>query len=138
MIKIFCGERGTGKTKSMIDRANQNADKARGTLVYIDDDDKRSIEVDKRVRFISTNEFGISSYASLYGLISGVVAQDYDLEGIYVDELSNITKEDVKESEEFLKSLRHMAIKYNLNVYMNVAIGDDSAPEFMKKYIDIA
>ena len=39
MIQIIFGEKGTGKTKKILDLANQSAKDAKGSVVFIDDDD---------------------------------------------------------------------------------------------------
>ena len=40
MIEIICGEKGTGKTKRIISLANGVSDQAKGSMVFIDDDNK--------------------------------------------------------------------------------------------------
>ena len=36
MVDIICGERGQGKTKEMLQRANDSVADAKGAIVYID------------------------------------------------------------------------------------------------------
>ena len=36
MVEIIVGEKGTGKTKHMLERVNQEIKTVQGTLVYID------------------------------------------------------------------------------------------------------
>ena len=38
MIHVFCGKRGSGKTKALINMANDSIQEAKGDVVYIDDD----------------------------------------------------------------------------------------------------
>ena len=38
MIEIICGEKGTGKTKRIISLANGISDQAKGSMVFIDED----------------------------------------------------------------------------------------------------
>ena len=36
MVDIICGERGQGKTKEMLQRANDSVSDAKGAILYID------------------------------------------------------------------------------------------------------
>ena len=39
MINIICGEKGSGKTKKILDLANERALNSKGTVVFLDKDD---------------------------------------------------------------------------------------------------
>ena len=41
MIQIFCAKRGAGKSKKLIELANERSLMAKGDSVYIDDDARR-------------------------------------------------------------------------------------------------
>ena len=45
MIEIICGEKGTGKTKRIISLANGISDQAKGSMVFIDDDNSYMYDV---------------------------------------------------------------------------------------------
>ena len=53
-MKIFYGPKGTGKTKAIIDYANQAKDSAKGHVVYVTDTDKYGFELKQPIRFLST------------------------------------------------------------------------------------
>ena len=90
MIQVFCAKRGAGKTKRLIELANEHLSKAKGDSVYIDDDARRMMQLKGKIRFINTNELGVIDCDSFYGLLCGVISQNYDVENIYIDALSSI------------------------------------------------
>ena len=49
MVGFIAGEKGTGKTRKMIEMANENAKVADGSLVFIDDDRRHIFDL-KRER----------------------------------------------------------------------------------------
>lgn len=69
MIHVFCGQRGSGKTKKLIDLANDNVQFARGESVYIDDDNRAMLVLNRNIRFISTDDFKLKDYESFYGFL---------------------------------------------------------------------
>lgn len=122
MIQIFCAKRGAGKSKKLIELANERSLMAKGDSVYIDDDARRMMQLKGKIRFVDTNELGVVDCESFYGLLCGVVSQNYDLENVYVDALSNIVNKNISESINLFKKLKEFSQKYNLNLYINSSI----------------
>ena len=87
MIQVFMSKRGSGKSKYMISHANQQMKETDGRIVFIDDDNRAMHELDREIRFINTESFEIEDLNSLYGFVCGLLAQDYDLDRVYVDGL---------------------------------------------------
>ena len=72
MINVFCKEKGSGKSKELIDLANYKITMAKGNMVYIDDDERGILNVDKSIRFICAGEFNIHNYKDFYGFLCGI------------------------------------------------------------------
>ena len=53
------------------------------------------LQLNKKIRFIDTNDLGVRDCESFYGLICGIVSQNYDVENVYVDALSNIVNKNI-------------------------------------------
>ena len=67
MIHVFCGRKGSGKTKALIKLANEKVDEVKGNIVYIDDDTKAVLQLSSKMRFVATNEFNLKSNNDFYG-----------------------------------------------------------------------
>ena len=76
MIDIIAGSKGKGKTKFLLEKANQAVKETNGTIVYIDKSTKHMYELNSEVRLINITEYPISSYDAFLGFISGIIAQD--------------------------------------------------------------
>lgn len=136
MIQIFCAKRGAGKSKKLIEFANERSLMAKGDSVYIDDDARRMMQLKGKIRFVDTNELGVVDCESFYGLLCGVVSQNYDLENVYVDALSNIVNKNISESINLFKKLKEFSQKYNLNLYINLNCEClEELPDFIKEYV---
>ena len=53
MIQIISGVKGKGKTKFLIQKANEAVKAANGSVVYLDKNNKHMYELSNRIRLIS-------------------------------------------------------------------------------------
>ena len=136
MIQVFCAKRGAGKTKRLIELANEHLSGAKGDLVYIDDDARRMMQLKGKIRFINTNELGVIDCDSFYGLLCGVISQNYDVENIYIDALSSIVTKNMSESAKLFGKLKEFSQKFNLNLYINLNCEcSDELPDLIREYV---
>ncbi|SFU65237.1 hypothetical protein SAMN04487886_10882 [Clostridium sp. DSM 8431] len=135
MIQVFCNKRGSGKTKRLIDLANKQINLTKGASVYIDDSLKHMRQIDNRIRFISTNDFNMAGYQNFYGLLCGILSENYDIENIYID---NVLDNEMSKLNEFEKGFRKMAElsnNFNLNIYVNINYEEEEIPAFIREYV---
>ncbi|WP_139905072.1 hypothetical protein [Clostridium thermarum] len=134
MIQVFCGKRGSGKTKNLIAMANECVGSTKGNIVYIDDDKRPMLELDRRIRFISTDDFSLKDYNSFYGFLCGMLSEDYDIETIFIDGLFNIVSGNVSDAAHLFLQLEALSTKFGLQIYININHESEELPEFIKKY----
>ena len=90
MVKLLIGEAGSGKTKAMIQMANESVELVKGELVYIESSSKHMHQLHRDIRFISTQDFNLDTFSSIYGFICGLGSENYDNEKIFIDGLDKI------------------------------------------------
>ncbi|KAF5060761.1 hypothetical protein [Proteiniclasticum sp. QWL-01] len=133
MIQVFMSKRGSGKSKYMISHANTAMKETKGHVVFIDDDNRAMHELDRDIRFINTDGYEIEDLNSLYGFVCGIVAQDYDVDMVYVDGLMgkmDFSKEDAEKEFEKLSKLSD-----DNKITVLFALNDtEQTPEYLKKY----
>ncbi len=136
MIQVFCNRRGSGKTKKLIELANSNLNDVKGDLVYIDDDSKYMRQLNRKIRFISTDDFGVTDCNSFYGMICGVIAENYDVENIYIDGLLGIVSCDLEDTSYLFNKLQLLSNKFGINIFINIDYEyEDNIPEFLKAHV---
>ena len=135
MIQVFCNKRGSGKTKKLIELANTELARANGDSVYIDNDLKYIRQIDRRIRFVATKEFEIEDYEGFYGLLCGIISENYDIENIYIDGVFTIETSSIKESAYWFKKIYKLSSKFKINVYMNVDYEKKEIPDFIREYV---
>lgn len=135
MIFVFCGQKGSGKTKNLIKLANDKVDTCAGNIVYIDDDWRVNYELKSEIRFISTEEYEIEDYSSFYGFLCGILSEDYDIKCIFIDGLLNIVKMSLQNAAHLFSKIDKLCKKYNVDFYINISEEKQELPEFLNKYV---
>ena len=135
MIEIICGEKGTGKTKRIISLANDVSDKAKGSIVFIDDDNSYMYDLGYSIRFINVTDYALNDPDMFLGFLCGLCASDFDLEYVFVDRFENVIKADLSVLEGFFEQLNKLADQHSLHIVLSVSKGEEVLPEFMRPYI---
>lgn len=135
MIQIIAGEKGEGKTKKLIEMANEAGKIANGHVVFIDDDNRHMYDLHYNIRFVKTN-FIMDDQKIFFGFICGILSQDSDIEQIYIDGLHNIVKNlSADDIAEFVKELEKISADENVDFKLIISSKADALPEIAKKYV---
>lgn len=135
MVKLMMGLKGTGKTKTLIEKVNEAVTSEHGNVLCIEKGNKLRYDIDHKVRLISTDEFGLIDYDMFYGFLCGLIAGNYDITAIFIDSVTKICRsEDMQELENFLKELQTFIQDKNIKIFMTVSSDTNNATEEIKKY----
>ncbi len=138
MIKLITGAKGTGKTKIIIDMANDNVETAKGDIVFITDTDRYTYSIRYQVRLINANciKRGDSpaTEEAFIGFIKGVLAGNHDIETLYIDGAHRIMKKTVQEMEDFFDDIFTIAKETETQFVLTVSENEENFPIFLKKY----
>ncbi|MBR0087653.1 MAG: twitching motility protein PilT [Lachnospiraceae bacterium] len=85
MVQLIVGRKGKGKTKYLLDKANDAVSTCDGHIVYIDKSTQHMFELNRNIRLIDASRYPLKNGDEFIGFICGIAAQDYDLEQIYLD-----------------------------------------------------
>lgn len=136
MIKLIYGEKGTGKTKIMLDSVNEAAKSALGNVVFITEKKSYSANIDLNVRCVYAEDYSVASVAGMVGFIDGLMAGNADIEYIYIDGLIRITKAELKDLESFVSEAEKLTKEYGVKFVLTVSATKENMPEFLAKYCD--
>ncbi|MDR3121867.1 MAG: hypothetical protein LBU58_11135 [Clostridiales bacterium] len=135
MIKVFYGEKGMGKSKMMVDMANEHVDKRAGDVVFIDDSNDLMYQLKHEIRFTDISVYPIFGAAQFFAFLCGIVSQNYDIEGIFIDGLTYIVKEDINSLEDFFVKISELSEKDNVNFVLSINGRPETMPAFLKPYL---
>jgi len=133
MISIIYGAKGSGKTKRIIDAANDRARSSKGSVVYITDCADHSSSVDNGIRFIDIKHYDVTDENGVLCFIKGLLAGNYDITDVYIDGLAKFVKKDVSELEGAFRQLDLLGTEFNVTFTLTVSA--EEVPDFMRRYI---
>ena len=96
MIKLIVGTKGSGKTKAMIDMINDSVKTSKGNVVVVEKGMKLTYEVPNAARLIDLDEYKIAGGEMLYGFVAGLLASNYDITDLYMDEIAAAAGDSIK------------------------------------------
>lgn len=136
MVQILAGEKGEGKTKKLIDMANEAGKAANGCVVFVDDDNSRMYDLHYSVRFVDTPKFIMEDPQVFRGFVCGILSQNSDIEKIYVDGLNHIVD---KISDEdfvaFVEELEKTSKDAEMDLIMIISRKTELLPAEVQKYL---
>ena len=134
MIQVIHGKKGSGKTKRILDMANEAIKAHKGDVIFVDDDNRYMFDLRHEVRFVNAGEYGSDSPEMFYGFLCGMLAQNFDISVVFIDAFLKLVKTDVANTEQLFSRLDRLSEKHNVGFILSVSVDDAVAPEFVKKY----
>lgn len=138
MIQIIAGEKGKGKTKILIEKANSAVRDAKGSIVYLDKSNKHMYELNNKIRLINVKDYCIENYSEFIGFICGLLSQDHDLEAIFVDSFLKIAYTEGPNISLILEKLENISNKFNIDFIISISLNESDLPEAVKNKIVVS
>lgn len=135
MITIFYGAKGTGKTKRIIDAANESVATQKGDVAFMTDTSRYVHDIKYQVRLTNVKECNIATEDGLIGFILGMLEANYDLKCVYIDGAARMMCKAVSEMGSFFERLDAIAAKSDVQFVLTVSAAEEELPDFIKKYI---
>ena len=132
MVTLIIGKKGSGKTKKLIQLANEAVAKSQGNVVVIEKGAKLTYDVTHKARLIDTDVYGIGGYNMLLGFISGICAGNYDVTDIFVDSTFKICEEGVDGVADFVEKLDALSNEAQANITMLLSAAEGELPAGLK------
>jgi len=135
MVQLICGHNGTGKTRRMIELANKTMDNIQGKMVFLEANNRHIFDLDYRIRYINTKEYGLTNEDQFQGFVCGLIATDYDVEEVYIDGLYKIAQASKDKLETVVERLEFLSQKFNVKFIMSINYDNNDIPEQLREKI---
>ena len=136
MVKLILGAKGAGKTKWLINGANDDIKSGNGNITFLDVEDEHIFSLDTNVRLINLSDYSINTIEKFYGFLLGMLSMDFDLEKIYIDsvyKIIDIKKEDLKC---LVKNLDEISEKHDVDILINVDYLAEDVDSDLRSYVE--
>ena len=137
MIQVVLGKKGSGKTKRLIDLANEALKSEHGIIVFVDDDKRYMYDLRHEIRFVNAGEFALGEHRSadwFYGLLGGMLSVNYDISLIYIDAFGKLVNNtDWNKLEDLFRRLESLCAQHNVSLVLSVSGDPAELPEFITR-----
>ena len=128
MITLIIGNKGSGKTKRLIQLANEAVEKSNGNVVVIEKGAKLTYDVSHKARLIDIEQYNVSGFDAFYGFLSGICAGNYDVTDIFVDSTLKITGRDFEALADFVAKANELASHSEVKIVMLISADPSELP----------
>ena len=128
MVKLIIGNKGSGKTKRLIEAVNTTSEQSNGNVVCIEKGDTLNTSVTHKARLINTETYGIVGFDALYGMICGVCASNYDVTDVFIDATLRIVGRDFDHLADFFDRICALSEETNTNYVFTVSCDEKDLP----------
>lgn len=135
MIKLIVGNKGTGKTKILVDMVAKAANTSNGSVVCVEKEPKLTFDLPSSVRLVETCNPGIDGYGEFYGFITGILMSDYDITDLFIDSTLKICGRDLDTLGTFLDRLNTFVGNREVNIVFTISADAEELPESAKAYL---
>ena len=129
MVTLIVGKKGSGKTKKLIERANEAVKTSDGNVVVIEKGLKLTYDISHQARLVDSDSYNICGMEALAGFISGICAGNYDVTDIFVDSTLKIIGQDMQALEEFVGRMNKLSKEDEVNIILLVSADKGELPE---------
>ncbi len=128
MIQLIIGNKGSGKTKKLIESATAAAAVTKGYVVCVEQGDSLAFNLNTSIRLVDTSDYAIAGYDTLYGLLAGICAGNYDVTDIFVDATLRIGGRDFTAVAGFLKRVAKLSDAADTKFVFTISCDKDELP----------
>ena len=122
MVKLLVGHKGSGKTKQMIDRANDQIETSKGSVIFINKNHRLMYDLKYRIRVICMEDFEhITNCDEYIGFLYGIISLDHDIETIYIDSILKHADFSLGDLPEFIDRLKKISKNYGMDFVVSLS-----------------
>ena len=141
MIRVILGDKGSGKTKRLIDITNDALKSEHGNILFIDDDKRYMYDLRHEIRFVDASEYPVAYKCQaneFLAFLCGMLSADFDLSMISVDAFKKLVKTPLEdpEMESFFEKLERVSEAHHCKFVLSVSASEDEVPEYVRKYAE--
>lgn len=122
MVKLLIGHKGTGKTKMMVEMANDEVERSNGSVIFINKNARLMYDLKYKIRVVCMEDFEhITNSDEYIGFIYGIISSDHDIETIYIDSILKHADVTLGDLPEFLTRLKIISKNYGMDFVVSLS-----------------
>lgn len=128
MLELIIGAKGNGKTRKMVEKANNESKRTSGSIIYIDKSNKHMYELSNVIRLVNLHEYDILSMDAFIGFIQGLISSNHNLTHIFLDNFMMMCNIGPEKLADALAGIDRISEKYNVTFVISTAVEESMLP----------
>lgn len=135
MVKLLIGHKGSGKTKRMVDLANESVESKDGSIVFINKNQRLMLDLKHKIRVVCMAEYEhITNIDEYIGFVYGIISSDHDIQEIYIDSILKHADVEIKDLDEFLTRLDKISEHFGPDFIVSISAEPSELGDYVKKF----
>jgi len=122
MVNLIVGHKGAGKTKMMLELANERARASDGRIVFVNKNHRLMYDLFHQIRVVCMEDYEeITNSDEYVGFLYGIISGDHDIEAIFIDSIlkhADVHKDDIPE---FLARLKVISEQHDIDFIVSLS-----------------
>ena len=135
MIKLIVGNRGSGKTKTLIAMVNDAVKTSKGNVVCVEKGNTLTFDVSHQARLIDIDDYAIKGFDAFYGFICGLFAGNYDITEVFIDATFKVGGKDFLAFALMVEKLVKLTETNGATITFTVSCDKTDLPERIHQFI---
>jgi len=136
MVTLIAGKKGSGKSKEIVKKANDELLASKGNMIFIDDDNRAMYDLHHDIRFINLSEFPVKDSCEFLGFVCGLISNNYDIEKIFIDGIMNAVQMTETELTNWFSKIDDISTAFNIDFVVTLNHETD-LPEKASKIFEL-
>lgn len=122
VMKLLVGHKGSGKTKQMIEMANEYVHKSDGSVIFINKNHRLNLELDHDIRVICMEDFPhITNSDEYIGFLYGIISSNHDISTIFIDGILKHADVSLGNLPVFIERLKGISKIFNVEFVVSLS-----------------
>ena len=135
MMKLIVGNKGSGKTKALINMVNEAVKTSKGNVVCVEKGNTLTFDVSHQARLIDIDDYAVKGFDAFYGFFCGLFAGNYDITEVFVDGSFKVGGKDFLAFALMIEKLVALTDSNGATMTFTVSCDKTDLPERIHKYI---
>ena len=128
MSKLIIGNKGSGKTKKLVELVNSCVENSDGNVVCVEKSPKLTYDISSKARLLETETYSINGCKAFYGFLAGICAGNYDVTDVLIDATFKIVGRDYSKLPQFFDMLSELSEATDVNFYFTISCDKEDLP----------
>ncbi len=132
MVELIIGNKGKGKTKVLLNRAEADLKNSTGNIIFVDKDLKHMHGLDYKIRLVDMSDYDVDTTEEFMGFVNGIISQNNDIEEIILDSYLSIAFIDTDDGMvSSIERISDISEKFGVKFLLSISRDKEHLPDVL-------